>query len=132
MKSTLTPKGAREPECTCSTYRRTGRGLLYGLLGGCASLCIQGYLTHKKTHPPRTLPQAYAQGPRGFLGGWAFSYERGTLVLYGLLGSCASLCKVEIVNRASVHLSPFGVVTGWCPYVLSDFPRWREVVVFAN
>ena len=41
---------------------------------------VQGYLAHKKTHPPRTLPQAYAQGPNGVLGKWAFSYGRGTLV----------------------------------------------------
>ena len=33
---------------------------------------IQGYLTYKKTHPPRTLPQAYAWGPRGILGGGRF------------------------------------------------------------
>ena len=48
---------------------------------------VQKYLTYKKTHPPRTLPQApktlpqaYAQGPRGVLGGWAFSHGRGTAV----------------------------------------------------
>ena len=41
---------------------------------------VQGYLTDKKTHPPRTLPQAYAWGPRGVLGGWASSYERGSPV----------------------------------------------------
>ena len=35
---------------------------------------------HKKTHPPRTLPQAYAYGHRVVLGRWAFSYERGTPV----------------------------------------------------
>jgi len=29
---------------------------------------LQGYLACKKTHSPRTLPYAYAQGPRGFLG----------------------------------------------------------------
>ena len=28
----------------------------------------QGYLTYKKTHPPRTLPQAYAKGAKGVLG----------------------------------------------------------------
>ena len=39
---------------------------------------LQGYLTYKKTHPPRTLPEAYAQGPTVFLGGGAVSYERGT------------------------------------------------------
>ena len=38
------------------------------------------YLAYKKTHPPRTLPYAYAYGPRGVLGEWAFSYERGTPV----------------------------------------------------
>ena len=32
----------------------------------------------------------------------------------------------------SLQLSPFGVVTGKCLHVLSDVPRWREVVVFAN
>ena len=26
---------------------------------------LQGYLAHEKTHPARTLPQAYAQGHRG-------------------------------------------------------------------
>ena len=30
---------------------------------------LWGYLTHKKTQPPRTLPQAYALGPRGVLEG---------------------------------------------------------------
>ena len=34
----------------------------------------KGYLAHKKTHPPRTLPWAYAQGLSGISGGWAFSY----------------------------------------------------------
>ena len=37
-------------------------------------LVIQGYLTYKETHPPRTLPYAYAQGPAGVLWGvgvWA-------------------------------------------------------------
>jgi len=32
----------------------------------------------------------------------------------------------------SLQLSSFGVVAGQCPYVSSDFPRWREVAVFAN
>ena len=35
----------------------------------------------EQTHPPRTLQQDHASGPRGVLGGWAFSYSRGTLVL---------------------------------------------------
>ena len=37
---------------------------------------VQGYLTYKR--PPRTLSYAYALGPRRVLGGWAFSYGRGT------------------------------------------------------
>jgi len=42
---------------------------------------LQGYLAHKKTLTPKTLPWAYASGPRGVLGGYAFSYERGTPVV---------------------------------------------------
>ena len=41
---------------------------------------LQGYLAHKKPPPPRTLLQAYAQGARGVLEGWAVSYGRGTPV----------------------------------------------------
>ena len=41
---------------------------------------VQGYPTYKKTHHPRTLPQAYALGPRVVVGGWVFSYEQGTPV----------------------------------------------------
>ena len=33
---------------------------------------LQGYLTYKNPPPPRTLPQAYASGFRGVLGGWVF------------------------------------------------------------
>jgi len=43
--------------------------------------CIEGYLTyHKEMHPSRTLPQACAKSPRGFLGEWAFYNWRGTPV----------------------------------------------------
>ena len=42
-------------------------------VGICA---LQRYLAHKKTHPPRTLPQPMIR----FLGGGAFSLERGTPV----------------------------------------------------
>ena len=42
--------------------------------------CLQGNLPCKKTHPPRTLPESCAWGPRAVLGGWALSYERGTPV----------------------------------------------------
>jgi hypothetical protein len=41
---------------------------------------VQGYLTDKKTQPPRTLPLAYAWGPGGVLKGWVFSHGRGTPV----------------------------------------------------
>ena len=44
---------------------------------------LQEYLAHKKTYPPRILPQAYAQGPVAVLGGaWFLMSEiplyRGT------------------------------------------------------
>jgi hypothetical protein len=42
----------------------------------------------------------------------------------------------QVVRRSgrdvSLQLPSFGVVTGSCPDVSFDFPRWREVVVFAN
>ena len=41
-------------------------------------------LTHKKTHLPRTQPQAYAQVSREVQGGWAFSHGRGTPVSLSL------------------------------------------------
>ena len=43
-------------------------------------MLVQGNLAHKKVPPPRTLQQAYAQGPAVVLGGEAVSYERGTPV----------------------------------------------------
>ena len=41
------------------------------VLGGDLHLVegMHGFLTYKKTHHPRTLPQAYTYGPRGVLGG---------------------------------------------------------------
>ena len=33
---------------------------------------LQGYLAHRKTHPPRTLPYAYALGHGGILRGGRF------------------------------------------------------------
>ena len=41
---------------------------------------VQGYLTHKKTVPPRNLLSAYSWGPEVVLGGETVSYERGSLV----------------------------------------------------
>ena len=42
---------------------------------------VQGYLTHKKTPPPRTQQWVYAYGPVEVLGGGVISYERGSPVL---------------------------------------------------
>ena len=39
------------------------------------SVCLQGYLAHKKQRPPRTLQKEHAQGPVVVLRGWALSYE---------------------------------------------------------
>ena len=41
---------------------------------------IQGYLTHKKQRPPKTLLWEYAEGPMVVLGRGAVSYERGSPV----------------------------------------------------
>ena len=41
---------------------------------------VQGYLTYKKTHPPRTKAEAYAQGDRVVLVGRGVAYERGNPV----------------------------------------------------
>ena len=55
----------------------------------CRGWCVQGHLTHKQTHPPRTLPQVCASGPRVVLGGVAFIYERGTPAFLGGLWGVA-------------------------------------------
>ena len=41
---------------------------------------VQGYLANEKTFSPRTMQYAYVLGRIVVLGGWAFSYERGTPV----------------------------------------------------
>jgi hypothetical protein len=44
-------------------------------LSSCGSVSprsMQGFFAHKKASPPRTLQQAYAQGPMVVLGGGAF------------------------------------------------------------
>ena len=46
---------------------------------------------YQQTHPPRTLPWAHAWGPRGLLGVWAFSYERGTPVR-----CCIPYCIIQL------------------------------------
>ena len=44
---------------------------------------VQGYLAHKKQHPPGALKSDYTWGHMVVLGGGAVSYERGTPVLGG-------------------------------------------------
>ena len=53
----------------------------------------KGYLTDKKTHPPGTLPKAYAEGPRGVIWGRALSYGRGTPVHRRSLVSHSQHCR---------------------------------------
>ena len=62
---------------------------------------VQGYLAHKKMPSPWDRTVGYAQGPRGVLGGWAVSYERGTP---------AHLISSRIGKRAGggVRSPPFG------------------------
>ena len=70
----------------------------WGVIGGKArhpgclgTIIAQWFLIYKQTHHPRTLPQAYAQGPRGVLGGGRFLV--GEVPLWGLLG-----CVVGVVH----------------------------------
>ena len=62
---------------------------------------VQGCLAHKKSTSLRTLPWAYAQGPTRVLGGWAFSYERGTPVT-NLRPVVTTLGLVEMLFRCVV------------------------------
>ena len=39
---------------------------------------LQGYLAHTGQRPHRNLHEGYAQSHMVALGGWAFSYDRGT------------------------------------------------------
>ena len=56
----------------CTSCQRLGLGFGFQGQG------LQGYLAHKKQPPPRTLPEAWAQGPTVSLGEGAVSDERGT------------------------------------------------------
>ena len=47
---------------------------------------LQGYLSHKKHPPPRTLQKDYTEGPMVVLGGQAISHEQGTPVMFGVSG----------------------------------------------
>ena len=62
----------------------------------------EGYLAHKKPRPPWTLPQAYAW----VLGGWAFSYERGTPVDRIVIEQTAGACpkRPGLANSPNWHL----------------------------
>ena len=76
--------------CACENERARARGGSSRVRGCRHPLDLQRYLMYKKTHSPRTLPYAYAEGLRGVLGGWALSYGRGTPVP---LSSQYSTCK---------------------------------------
>jgi hypothetical protein len=41
---------------------------------------LQGYLSYQKRTPLGPYRRPVPKGPRGILGGWAFSYGRGTPV----------------------------------------------------
>ena len=62
-----------QPPCNPSEVVEAGEGL-------------QGYLAHEKLPPPRTLQKIHAKGPMGVLGGWVFSFERGTPVRFQVSG----------------------------------------------
>ena len=52
---------------------------------------LQGYLAHKKPFPPRTILQAYAQGPIVFVGWGAVFHEWGNPVQSAFLLATSSL-----------------------------------------
>jgi len=69
---------------------RVGVSVLRVWCLGLWGFCVQGFgfgvwgvqrqLAHEEISPLWTLPLAYALFPRGFLGGFAFSYMRGSPV----------------------------------------------------
>jgi len=64
-------------------------------------MTLQGYLACKKPPLRTTLPSACAWGPRGILGGWAFSYERGkpvvqVLAVRGTRRKCLELLDTHL------------------------------------
>jgi len=69
---------------------------------------MQGYLALKKMHPLRTLPYAYAQGRGGVIGGWAFSYGRGTPckdLSRGCRAAAIALAKLLSLSPVTLPLS---------------------------
>ena len=48
-----------------------------------ALIPVQGYLTYKKTNPPRTLQKVHVQGLTGVLGGWEVSYKPVRILTQG-------------------------------------------------
>ena len=51
---------------------------------------LQGYLTYKKTHPPRTLPYVYTQGSMGGLDPGFYGGARGMDMLLWARCPCRS------------------------------------------
>ena len=73
------PWGGRAVQRLDQALKQGREAAIVGTVQGmCAG--VQGYLTHKKTVPPRNLLSAYAWGPTVVLGGETVSYERGSLV----------------------------------------------------
>jgi hypothetical protein len=78
----------------------------------------KAYLAYKKTHPPRTLQYAYAQGPMVAPGGVAVSYERVTPVCHaspeeGVLPTCPEAGLSHLASEAGP--SPT------CPVIIQRF-----------
>jgi len=61
-----------------------------------------------------------------------FAFNVDPTEVLGIQSGDTPPCRMTRVTLHRVVSRNFGMVTGKCPYVLSDFPRWREVVVFAN
>ena len=63
---------------------------------------LQGYFTHKKPRPPRTLPHDYAQGPMVALGQGAVSYEQTSASRPTIRSRACASCEdsLSIAERA--------------------------------
>ena len=65
---------------------------------------LQGYLAHKKTPPPRTLPVGLCLGPYSGPRGWAFSRERGAPI-----GAVALVSRRRDLSGAGGELTVFSL-----------------------
>ena len=68
---------------------------------------LQGCLANEKTTPPRTLDYDYAWENMVVLGGWAFSYGRGTPVhvqLACIMVGCRLSTKLHLYHDPFLNL----------------------------